>query len=272
MKIFDFNIHLPFIQSNNVNNVIEQDMILTPEQLCQGFKTHYDSFKNLSGANFMLFNQDLLKNNLQSFNDLCSQNMEHHLFTNLINFHRLDILDYLELSLNQGVTSIMFNSYLQHITELDFEKILKVCQFAERNKMIICIDASYGTTKMYLYDNMKLICFIADFITSVPIVMIHSGGYRVIEAMLLALDKPNIYLDTSFSLPYYIGSSLEQDFAFVYKKIGTHRILFGSDHPYLIYSDALSQHINFFEKYEFKIAQIEDIFYNNAFGLIHEKS
>ena len=91
MKIFDFNIHLPFIQSNNVNNVIEQDMILTPEQLCQGFKTHYDSLKNLSGANFMLFNQDLLKNNLQSFNDLCSQNMEHHLFTNLINFHRLDI-------------------------------------------------------------------------------------------------------------------------------------------------------------------------------------
>ena len=271
MKVFDFNIHLPWIQSCDVNDVIEQDKILTPEQLCQGFKIHYDSFKYLNGANFMLFNQNLLKNNLESFANLCCQSMENYLFTNLVNFHRVDVLDYLELCLIQGVKSIMFNSYLQHITELDFEKVLKVCQFAESNKMIICIDGSYGTTKMYLYDNMKLACFIADFIDSVPIIIIHSGGYRIIEAMLLALDKSNIYLDTSFSLPYYIGSSLEQDFAFAYRKVGTHRILFGSDHPYLIYNDAISQHIDFFERYGFNTSQIEDIFYNNAVRIIHEK-
>ena len=87
--------------------------------------------------------------------------------------------------------------------------------------------------------------------------------------MLLALDKKNIYLDTSFSLPYYIGSSLETDYAFAYKKIGTHKILYGSDNPYVNPAISLKAHMSFFEKYNFSPKEIEDILYNNSQKIIN---
>src|SRR5687768_17037322 len=120
---------------------------------------------------------------------------------------------------------------------------------------------------MKIFDNIKLACFISDFISKVPIVIVHSGGYRVIEAMLLADSKPNVWLDTSFSLPYYIGSSVEKDYAFAYKKIGTNRIVYGSDHPYNSFDEALHIHQSFFDRYNFTQAQQDDIFFNNAVQL-----
>ncbi|WP_392534981.1 amidohydrolase family protein [Nostoc sp. C117] len=272
MKIFDFNLHLPVVQGKDVHNVIEQDMSLSLEDLYKGFKIHYPVFQELAGANFMLFNQELLQGSLKNFHELCTAKLAYTILTTLIDFRRQDIVPYIEKAIAEKVRAIMFNSYLQKITESDFQDVLRVCQFAEANKMLICIDASYGTSKMYSYDNMKLACFIADFVSRVPIVIIHSGGYRILEAMLLALDKHNIYLDTSFSLPYYVGSSLEQDYAFAYKKIGVHRILFGSDHPYVPFSEALIQHLQFFEKYKFTESEIEQVMYYTAINLLHENT
>jgi predicted TIM-barrel fold metal-dependent hydrolase len=122
---------------------------------------------------------------------------------------------------------------------------------------------------MYQNDIMKLACYVADHITQVPIVIIHSGGYRIIEAMLLALDKKNVILDTSFSLNYYLGSSLEKDYAFAYKRMGAKRVLFGSDVPYVNFEDVVSQQLDFFNRFGFSSADLDDIFYKNAWRLAH---
>ena len=87
--------------------------------------------------------------------------------------------------------------------------------------------------------------------------------------MLLALDKSNIWLDTSFSLPYYIGSSIEMDYAFAYKKIGLERIVYGSDTPYLNSENAQQIHLEFFQKFNFSDNDVENIMCNNALNLIN---
>ena len=40
-----------------------------------------------------------------------------------------------------------------------------------------------------------------------PIIALHAGGGKVVEAMSIGLDCKNIYFDTSFSIPFWFGSS-----------------------------------------------------------------
>lgn len=269
MKIFDFNVHLPCLQDEDVNKVIANDMNLNGEDLLSGFNIHQPKFDNLEGANFLLFNTDLFSNSIGKFKAYAASKLNYTSITALIDFRRSDLDAYLELAKAQGVKALMVNSYLQQISDQDFLDVYKVFKFAAANNMIICIDGSYGTSKMYSYDNLKLACFIADLISEVPIIIIHSGGLRIKEAMLLAFDKQNVYLDSSFSLPFYLGSSLEQDYAFAYKKIGTNRVVYGSDIPYLNSKEAVNLHLQFFKKYKFSDEEIEGIMYGNAINLLN---
>jgi uncharacterized protein len=270
MKLFDFNIHLPQKLSIDVNDVIHDDLNLKQQGLINGLELHYDSIRHLSGANILLFNQNLFQEDtgISLFVRELKGKLQSFLLTALIDFRNKKIQSYLEQARHEGVGAFMFNSYLQKITESDFHEVLKVCKYAEANKIIVCIDGSYGTSKMYLYDNLKLACYIADNVTNVPIVIIHSGGYRIIEAMLLALDKKNVFLDTSFSLNYYLGSSLELDYAFAYKKLGAKRVLFGSDMPYVKFNDAYNGQLDFFNRFGFSTDDLEDIFHKNFTRLV----
>lgn len=264
MKIFDFNIHLPYIKNEDVNIVIKQDLKLSINDLIKGFETHKDCISKCEGANFLLFNTKLFNENVSGFFNVTSAKLKIARYTALIDFRDPNVFNYLNNVKESGAHAIMFNSYLQKISESDFTDILKVCQFAAKKKLIICIDGSYGTSKMYEYDNLKLACAVSDLINDTPIVIVHSGGYRLIEAMLLAADKKNVWLDTSFSLPYYIGSSIEQDFAFIMKQMNCDRIIFGSDHPYIDFEKALNDHLLFFNKYDFCTNEQEKIFFHNA--------
>ncbi len=264
MKIFDFNIHLPFFKDEDVNKVIENDMNLDEQGLIKGLSVNKPKFKPLTGGNFLLFNTNLFSLSINNFKKKLSDLFDYASLTALVDFRRHDLAEYLELVKRQDVRAVMVNSYLQQISHQDFLNVLYVFKFAEQNNMIICIDGSYGTSKMYSYDNMKLACSAADLISKVPIVIVHSGGLRIKEAMLLALDKPNVYLDSSFSLPFYLGSSLEQDYAFAYKKIGTNRIFYGSDTPYQGSDMAINIHMDFFKKHKFSDLDIEKIMFINA--------
>lgn len=270
MKVFDFNIHLPFIVDDDVNIVISQDMSLNVEGIRLGLDHHKYVLRHCEGANFLLFNTNLFDNDVSPFFKEVNSSLKIKKYTALIDFRRTDIHDYLDSLVKCGVNAVMLNSYLQKIQDHEFELILKVFQYAESLGLIICIDGSYGTSKMYKYDNLKLACFIADSIHKVPIVIVHSGGCRLLEAMLLSLDKSNVWLDTSFSLPYYENSSIELDFAYALKKMSCNQIVFGSDHPYMEFNETLEKHRNFFEKYRFKDSEIEKILYSNALNLFNE--
>lgn len=72
---------------------------------------------------------------------------------------------------------------------------------------------------------------LARKVTEVKIVMAHAGGYKLWDAFFIARDKPNLYIDFSFSTSYFKGSSIEQDLGFVLKKMGAKRCIYGSDYP-----------------------------------------
>jgi predicted TIM-barrel fold metal-dependent hydrolase len=269
MKIFDFNIHLPYIKHDDVNVVIAQDMSLGADGIQLGFDTHKKILKDCVGANFLLFNTKLFDSDVSSFFQQVNSSLEIKKYTALIDFRRTDINDYIDNLVKSGVNAVMVNSYLQQIEDADFNSVLRAFCYAECKGLIICIDGSYGTSKMYTYDNMKLACYVADHITKVPIVIVHAGGYRLIEAMALALDKKNVWLDTSFSLPYYENSSIEIDFAYVLKKMNSERIVFGTDHPYIEFNEGVQKHINFFSKFKFNADDVEKILYCNAIKLFN---
>ena len=109
---------------------------------------------------------------------------------------------------------------------------------------------------MYQYDNLRLAAFLLEEITSIPVVLLHSGGARILEAFLLAGACPNVYLESSFSLPYYIGSSVEQDMAFAYKRV-SEKVIYGSDFPYVDMATSLKTFLKFVKDWEFTDAEIE---------------
>ena len=262
-KVFDFNFHLPIITSNNVNETIDQDLNLNEDKLNQGLDYYKSYLNKIKGFNLLLFNTDLFSNSISTFSK-CLKNFNNVSMSSLIDFRRHDIYDYIDILVQKNIKAVMVNSYLQKISKRDLSLVLKVLKYCEKKNLIICIDGSYGTSKMLEFDNLKLMCNVAEIIKKSPIVIIHSGGLRIKQVLLLALENHNIYFDTSFSLPFYIDSSLEKDFAFTYKKIGTDRVFYGSDSPYLNFNSAFENHLNFFKKFKFSTSDIDKILYENA--------
>ncbi len=267
-KVFDFNVHLPYISDSDVNKVIENDMNLKEEGLIKGTAFHGEALSQMEGANFLLFNTDLFSESIEAFRNSAAERCKHVSLTALIDFRRHDIKPYLDKVAAAGGRFVMVNSYLQQIGKEDYTKVIDAFSYAASLDINICIDGSYGTSRMFAYDNIELACEVAYEISEVPIVIIHSGGLRVLQAMLLALDKENVWLDTSFSLPYYLGSSLETDFAFAYKNMDCKRVVYGSDIPYLNSDKAVELHLDFFNRHQFTEEQVTQIMYTNALELL----
>jgi predicted TIM-barrel fold metal-dependent hydrolase len=64
----------------------------------------------------------------------------------------------------------------------------------------------------------------------VKIVLAHACAPHVLGAYTVAKANPNVYLDVSFSLAYYAGSSVEMDIGFISDKLDRF-VLYGSDFP-----------------------------------------
>jgi len=166
-----------------------------------------------------------------------------------------------------GFVSITFHPYLQRLGREKIETAVALAREAERQGLFINICSACGTKDLYRYDNLDLAVHLAEAVTC-PIVLLHGGGARVLEAMLIAEALPHVYLETSFSLPYWEGSSVEGDIAFAMRKLGTRRWMFGSDAPFLTVADALAAHRRFFERHRFSDKEIEDVMHGTARGLL----
>lgn len=72
---------------------------------------------------------------------------------------------------------------------------------------------------------------LAQEIPAAQIVLAHAGGYKVLEAFMTAKANPNILLESSFTLGYFPGTSVERDFAFAFGHLYPGRTMYGSDFP-----------------------------------------
>ena len=252
-QIFDFNIHLYSKDKGDIKSQIKNDTELTAKDLCRNLKNNLNHFKSngvLSG-NFHLFNSDIIDDkDLETFFLEVNSKLPGSLFTILCDFRKVNKLEYLKKIKDLGFHFIKFHSYVQKIDESDYKDVLDCALIAESLNLGICIDTSFGTINMYKYDNLKLTSYLLCTIIKTPIILLHSGGLRVLEAMLLADHNTNVYLETSLSLDYYKGSNLINDFVFAYNKIGYDRLLYASDYPYQNMNDSINTFNTFCLKYK----------------------
>jgi len=268
--IFDFNIHLYSKEQGTLESQIKSDTELSANDLKASFLKNLPKFKEagIVAGNFMIFNQNILEDpSLESFISTVEKELPHSCFTLLYNFNQDD--QNIHLVKKNKISFIKFHSYVQHIEETNFERILDVSLKAESLGLGICIDTSYGTTGLYKYDNLKLVAFLAERIKLVPIILLHSGGSRCIEALLIADMCENIFFETSLSLHYYEGSTLLKEFSFLYKKIGFDRVLFASDFPYQKTNEAIDTFTNFCISNDIDVKDMNNIFSTNAFRLLN---
>lgn len=109
---------------------------------------------------------------------------------------------------------------------------------------------------------MTLAASILKSVNDVPVMFVRSGSARAIEAFLLANAFLNVLLVASFSVLYFVDSTINKDLAFTYKRIGAERVVFGSYFPYVGFEDVLSKTRLFFERNGFSDSEINTVFLN----------
>lgn len=261
---FDANIHLPCC-SRDLGERLTEEKDMGGRELIECFDHHLDEIsEHSSSGNFMLFNEGLSASDAGQFTSHVSHLLPDARFTLLAQLNPLMTPARLNEMCRAGVNAIKFHSYVQDITIDKYRAAVSLAEAAADLGMPIFIDTSFGSTKLYDCDNLKLAAQILKQVSSVPVVLLHSGGARALEAMLLAESAENVFLETSFSLVYYASSTVEQDFAFAYKRIGSQRVIYGSDFPYVGFAESRQVTEAFLQRNEFTKEEQRDIFNNTA--------
>lgn len=156
----------------------------------------------------------------------------------------------IDAAVAMGCKAIVFHPYLQQVTGKDLPRIQALARYAADHNLFICVCAAYGSKDIFRCQPLESVIAAVEAVNC-PVVIIHGGGAKVLDAFLIAESFPNIYLDTSFSLPYWIGSPIEEQFAFAIKQLGAERWMFGSDSPFWDQGNSIKIHYDFFERHKF---------------------
>ena len=272
-KFFDFNVHA--VSSQLLPGDITETSI-TLEDLANNLGGYYPYWSEVDLVNLMILNDILFlsDNSVEKLKSILSQypKIVSVTATTPLSVHyedRYDAFNYLEILKEAGVKGIKFHSYTQAISEADYSSVVLIAQRAASMGFYICVDTSYGTTKLFDYNNMKLAARICEFVKDVPVILLHSGGMRFNDALVIADYCSNVYLETSFSLNYLANSPYEDFFAFLYRKIGSERIIFASDFPYVPIERAIEVLDRVLEKAGFSESERENVFYKNAAKIVN---
>ena len=276
MKVFDFNIH-PFSPSVPLDKRLSLELTLDLPGHLREIKLILDQYSNrIDGMNYMIFNTSLWESieELRSLKRLVNQHFEYFALTILADISSVPTLSLLQSAKSVGIDFIKFHPYIQQIDANAYSQCIAWSVLAQEANMGICIDTSYGTQLMYRFDNLRLATEIASVIKSAPLILLHSGGKRVMDALLLADSNPNIYLETSLTPHFYRHfPSLTSDIRSAYSHLGSKRILYASDSPYQHVDKSIEFVAALLEPTTFTPQDMTNIFWNNSISLLsHEAS
>jgi predicted TIM-barrel fold metal-dependent hydrolase len=92
----------------------------------------------------------------------------------------------------------------------------------------------------------------------------HMGGYKVLDFLFLGKPLPNVYMDFSFTLQYFQGSSVIQDVVYAMRNMKFDRIFYGSDYPDRPLGVALNIAIDTLRSHGLSDDDLEKLFFANA--------
>jgi len=101
------------------------------------------------------------------------------------------------------------------------------------------------------------------------IIMAHMGGHRLFDAFAVARANENIFLDVAYTFYYYKGSSVESDMMFIIKKLGSWRIIYGTDYPAIGIREGYKQFGKLCDRHKMSAGEKKDIFGGTISKLIH---
>ncbi|MGH6955025.1 MAG: amidohydrolase family protein [Alphaproteobacteria bacterium] len=188
-------------------------------------------------------------------------------FAYLADFRAPGCRERVERAAALGLRAVTFHPYLQRIESSEYARVSEIALAAGARGLIVAINAAYGSRMIYRVRPLELAVALLEAGAG-PVVLLHGGGAKVLEALLIAEAYPGVYLETSFSLSYWLGSRVEADFAFALSKLGPERCLFGSDAPFCDRGAAVADHLRFFERHGFDARAIERIMGGTAAGLL----
>lgn len=139
------------------------------------------------------------------------------------------------LILEKAVCQLGFEGLKLHPRLQEFKVLsdatINLCRKASELNVPVLIDAFPDGTHLMQGFNPLDYARLARLCPKTSFIWAHMGGHYVIDFMMLAKRLDNVWMDTSYSLLYYRGSSKTLDFAYAMRSMRFKRILYGSDYP-----------------------------------------
>jgi len=96
------------------------------------------------------------------------------------------------------------------------------------------------------------------------IIWAHMGGHYVLDFMMLAKRLPNVYMDCSYSLLYYLNSPTVKNMVYAMKSMKMDRIFYGSDYPDREIKESLDLSCKVLREEGITESELSKLLYNNA--------
>jgi predicted TIM-barrel fold metal-dependent hydrolase len=174
------------------------------------------------------------------------------------------IEEFEEEVLKYDLKGLKLHPRMQNINGGDFENLLELVKISTNMNLTIVIDAFYSGENIFKIKSLELINQLAIEIPEAKIVICHSGGYKIFEAMMIAKMHRNIFLDLSFSLLYFKGSSIINDLGYIVKKVGSEKFIYGSDFPQYDLEESLNEVYEFLDGLKLGTSEKERILGENS--------
>ena len=159
-----------------------------------------------------------------------------------------------------GLKGLKLHPRRQRFGRADFEKLLPlIAKAADLGRPVLMDGFPYGREQFDTRE-VELVNALATALPHARIILAHAGGCDVLRALLVAKANPNVFVDLSFTLQYYEGSSVENDLAFLVRRLRGERTIFGSDHPYVTVARAYDEAAKFLDRCGMNESQLAAIF------------
>jgi len=167
-----------------------------------------------------------------------------------------------------GLKGLKLHPRLQNLDQTHGEAIVYLVAAARDLGIPVLIDAFYYGAASYLLDPLQLIASLSPAVPHSRIIVAHMGGHKVLDALMIVKQNPNLLMDISFTPLYFEGATVEKDISFAIRKLGPERLLFGSDFPQMDMRKSLDKALKLLDGAGFDARQKDLVLGSNARELL----
>lgn len=148
-----------------------------------------------------------------------------------LDFRDVDIEKKLDHVHGSGINSVKILPYEQKIYYEQYDKVCDYAMKVQERSMILTICGAYGSKDVFRTNGVELAARILNAGFTNPLIVAHGGMVRQLEIHSLMCEFDNLYVDTSFTIPYWWGSHVIDDLYFLLEKDNYCHAFWGSDYP-----------------------------------------